>query len=148
MSIHLPRLNTSFDTLTIDGFEWDEGNCEKCQKHGVSIHEIESLFKDGSLAVFFDKKHSRLEERLIAIGKTQNKSDKTAEDFIENSGLTEYDLSGAKPVQFEFQKKNKAVTLRIPEELLEEVKKTALHERMPYQRFIRMALEKAVHSAK
>ncbi|MGR3179996.1 MAG: CopG family antitoxin [Candidatus Anammoxibacter sp.] len=76
------------------------------------------------------------------------KSDKDAENFIENSDLTEYDLSGAKQVRFEFQKKDKAVTLRIPEGLLDEVKKTAAHERTPYQRFIPMVLEKAVHSTK
>jgi predicted DNA binding CopG/RHH family protein len=76
------------------------------------------------------------------------KSDKDAEGFIENADLTEYDLSGAKQVRFEFQKKDKAVTLRIPEGLLNEVKKTAAHEKMPYQRFIRMALEKAIHSVK
>ncbi|WP_238360546.1 BrnT family toxin [Iningainema tapete] len=26
------------------GFDWDEGNLKKCQKHGVSIEEIEALF--------------------------------------------------------------------------------------------------------
>jgi len=26
------------------GFDWDRGNRKKCQKHGVSIAEIESLF--------------------------------------------------------------------------------------------------------
>jgi uncharacterized protein len=25
-------------------FDWDSGNRKKCQKHGVSIAEIESLF--------------------------------------------------------------------------------------------------------
>ena len=61
----------SFDNLIIDGFNWDEGNREKCQKHGVSIPEIESLFKDNLLTVLFDKKHSDTEERLIAVGKAQ-----------------------------------------------------------------------------
>lgn len=28
----------------IAGFNWDNGNSEKCQKHGVSIEEIEALF--------------------------------------------------------------------------------------------------------
>ncbi|GJQ60926.1 MAG: hypothetical protein SCALA701_37270 [Candidatus Scalindua sp.] len=51
------------------------------------------------------------------------KSDKDAEEFVENVDLTEYDLSGGKNVHFEFQKKDKAVTLRIPEGLLKEVKK-------------------------
>ena len=76
------------------------------------------------------------------------KSDKEAEDFVENEDLTEYNLSGASRVRFEFQKKDKAVTLRIPEGLLKEVKKTAAHEKIPYQRFIRIALEKAVHVPK
>ncbi len=76
------------------------------------------------------------------------KSDKEAEDFVENEDLTEYDLSGSSRVRFEFQKKDKAVTLRIPEGLLKEVKKTAAHEKIPYQRFIRIALEKAVHAPK
>ena len=31
-------------TLRVSGFDWDEGNREKCQKHGVSIAEIEDLF--------------------------------------------------------------------------------------------------------
>lgn len=60
-----------FDNLIIDGFDWDEGNREKCQKHGVSIPEIESLFKANLLTVFFDEKHSGTEERLIAVGKAQ-----------------------------------------------------------------------------
>ena len=76
------------------------------------------------------------------------KSDKGAEKFVENSDLTEYDLSGGKRVRFEFQKKDKTVTLRIPEGLLEAVKETAEHEKMPYQRFIRIALERAVHITK
>lgn len=62
-----------FDNLIIDGFDWDEGNLEKCQKHGVSIPEIESLFTDDLLKVFFDEKHSDTEERLIAVGKVQGK---------------------------------------------------------------------------
>ena len=28
----------------VSGFDWDEGNKSKCQKHGVSIAEIEALF--------------------------------------------------------------------------------------------------------
>lgn len=72
------------------------------------------------------------------------KSDEEAEKFIERSDLTEYDLSGGKRVQFEFSKKNKTVTLRMPEELLDAVKDTAQREKIPYQRFIRKTLEQAV----
>ena len=28
----------------VTGFDWDRGNLEKCQKHGVEIAEIESAF--------------------------------------------------------------------------------------------------------
>lgn len=30
----------------IGGFDWDEGNREKCAKHGVTIEEIERIFDD------------------------------------------------------------------------------------------------------
>lgn len=38
-------------------FDWDRGNRAKCQKHGVSLAEIEALFR-GAVAVFPDPKHS------------------------------------------------------------------------------------------
>lgn len=51
------------------GFDWDSGNRKKCQKHGVSIAEIESLFhRDVYIAP--DLQHSTIEERFKAIGKT------------------------------------------------------------------------------
>ena len=53
----------------VAGFEWDEGNRDKCQKHGVSLPAVESVFF-GPLAVFPDPEHSRREERFKAIGKT------------------------------------------------------------------------------
>ena len=37
------------------------------------------------------------------------KSDKEAEDFVENEDLTKYDMSDGNRVRFEFQKKEKAV---------------------------------------
>jgi uncharacterized DUF497 family protein len=52
----------------IAGFDWDDGNREKCGKHGVSIAEIESVF-GGSVAVYPDPVHSKDEERFIAIGR-------------------------------------------------------------------------------
>ena len=54
----------------ISGFDWDEGNREKCQKHGVSVREIERLFMAGPLAVRPDPAHSQAEERSQAIGRT------------------------------------------------------------------------------
>ncbi len=54
----------------VTGFDWDQGNLEKCQKHGVGIAEIETLFHR-ALAVFPDLSHSTNEDRLIGIGKTK-----------------------------------------------------------------------------
>jgi uncharacterized DUF497 family protein len=53
----------------IAGFQWDRGNREKCQQHGVSILAIESAF-ESPIAVFPDPSHSSTEERFKAIGKT------------------------------------------------------------------------------
>ncbi len=56
-------------TLQVSGFDWDDGNRPKCQKHGVPIAEIEALFVHGP-RVAPDPKHSADEDRLIAVGKT------------------------------------------------------------------------------
>jgi len=51
-------------------FDWDAGNMAKCQKHGVTIAEIEALFDDDPhLAP--DEQHSLTEERLIAVGRNR-----------------------------------------------------------------------------
>ena len=51
------------------GIDWDAGNLAKSQAHGVSIEEIESLFR-GSPRVAPDPEHSAAETRYIAIGRT------------------------------------------------------------------------------
>lgn len=53
----------------IDGFDWDEGNRTKCQQHGVSAAEIEGLLL-GSPRVAPDIRHSKAEQRFIAVGRT------------------------------------------------------------------------------
>lgn len=55
--------------LGIAGFDWDASNREKCQKHGVSVAEVEGLFSR-PLLIIPDASHSKSEERLRAIGKT------------------------------------------------------------------------------
>ena len=54
--------------LQVTGFDWDDGNRSKCQKHGVSIAEIESVFR-GQPRIAPDPKHSTDEDRLIAVGR-------------------------------------------------------------------------------
>jgi hypothetical protein len=49
-------LSSSMD-LRVGGFDWDEGNRAKCQKHGLSIAQIEALFAR-SPRIAPDPKHS------------------------------------------------------------------------------------------
>jgi predicted DNA binding CopG/RHH family protein len=46
-------------------------------------------------------------------------------------------------VRFEMRPKDKAVSLRLPERLLNAVRGAAKRQGVPYQRFIRMAIESA-----
>jgi predicted DNA binding CopG/RHH family protein len=75
------------------------------------------------------------------------KTDNDAEDFIDTADLIEYDLSTLVPMKFEFQKKERSITLRLSDPLLEAIKQDATRSNMPYQRFIRQTLENAVHSS-
>lgn len=54
------------------GFDWDSGNPKKCQNHGVSIAEIESLF-DRPVVILPDKENAQGERRFRAIGTTAKK---------------------------------------------------------------------------
>ena len=56
--------------LQAKGFDWDEGNRAKCEKHGLSVSAIESLFTQ-ALAVLPDAAHSETEHRFRAIGRTK-----------------------------------------------------------------------------
>lgn len=72
-------------------------------------------------------------------------SDKAAADFVATADLTEYDFSGLVPTRFEFSSKDAWVNMRLPIDLLDAVRATAARKGMPYQRFIRLALEQALH---
>ena len=74
----------------------------------------------------------------------QLKTDEEAERFVAEADLTEYDLSGMRPIHFEFQPKSERVNMRLPRLLLEAVRASASRAGVPYQRFIRQALEDAV----
>jgi len=49
--------------------DWDDGNRDKCQKHGVSLGEIEEFFA-GEPRFAPDRKHDQVEARFIAVGRT------------------------------------------------------------------------------
>jgi len=69
MAVQIPDDDRA--NLRVADFEWDHGNREKCQKHGVPLGAIGSLFH-GPLAVFPDPAHSGAEERFKAIGRTDD----------------------------------------------------------------------------
>ena len=72
-------------------------------------------------------------------------TDKEAEEFVDNTDLTQYDLSALNAIRFEFQPKERSITMRLSEPLLEAIKEEAIRSGLPYQRFIRQVLENAVH---
>lgn len=72
------------------------------------------------------------------------KNDAEVEDFVDSADLSEYDFSDMIPVSFELKPKDKAVSLRLPEPLLKAVQKNAKRLGIPYQRFMRLAIERAV----
>ena len=59
------------DFQKIEGFEWDEGNARKNEKHGVIQIEAEEALISKSLLITSDKKHSDEEERFRAYGQTK-----------------------------------------------------------------------------
>src|SRR4051812_2528232 len=72
------------------------------------------------------------------------RSDEEAARFVAEADLTEYDFSTMVPVSFELRRKDRSVSLRLPEALLDVVKRAAARQGIPYQRFIRQAIERAV----
>jgi predicted DNA binding CopG/RHH family protein len=75
-------------------------------------------------------------------------TDEEAERFVDTADLSEYDLSGGQIVRFELKPKDRSINLRLPEKLLEAVRNRAQRAGIPYQRFIRMALERALQEQK
>ena len=51
-------------------FDWDSGNLAKCQKHGVSLSEIELVLGSGPF-IAPDPAHSEHEARFLAIGRNR-----------------------------------------------------------------------------
>jgi uncharacterized DUF497 family protein len=52
------------------GFDWDEGNARKNEKHGVTKAEVEQAFLNRPLIVAADVIHSQQEPRFHALGRT------------------------------------------------------------------------------
>src|ERR1700690_81286 len=60
------------DLTLIEGFEWDEGNARKKEKHGVLTSEAEQVFFNQPVLLLEDVKHSQTEARFHALGITHS----------------------------------------------------------------------------
>lgn len=58
------------DLTQVEGFDWDDGNSRKSDKHGVAQAEAEQVFFNGPLLIVTDEKHSSAEARYQALGRT------------------------------------------------------------------------------
>lgn len=56
------------DFRNVTGFDWDEGNVRKNEKHGVSQAEIEQVFLHRPIFFARDEQHSQVEDRFLALG--------------------------------------------------------------------------------
>jgi predicted DNA binding CopG/RHH family protein len=71
------------------------------------------------------------------------KTDKEAEAFLAQD-LSNLDFSQFKAAQFEFERKDEQINMRVPKQLLEAVKARAKVRGIPYTRLIRETLERAM----
>lgn len=71
-------------------------------------------------------------------------SDADAEKFVDTVDLSHYDLSGFKPMRFEFEPKTAVMNMRLPMNLLEALKTKAKAKGIPYTRYVRLLLESDV----
>jgi predicted DNA binding CopG/RHH family protein len=74
------------------------------------------------------------------------KTDKQAEAFLAQD-LSNLDFSQFRPARFEFEKKDEQINMRVPGPLLAAVKARAKARGIPYTRFIRETLERAIAAA-
>jgi len=70
MTIYGKGLTPPVELAAVVGFEWDEGNWMKNEKHSVRDTEAEQLFVNEPLVVLEDRGHSHAEPRWHALGRT------------------------------------------------------------------------------
>jgi len=76
------------------------------------------------------------------------KTDEEAEAFLEQD-LTDYLHAGNfKPMHFEILPKEKSINLRLSESLLDAIRQNAKREGVPYQRYIRLLIERGMSTPK
>ena len=102
--------------ITFDGFHWDAGNQEKCCKREVSLAEIEQAPRMIRFVVddafMGEKRYRTIEGRHV----------------VAEADMTDVDLSQMVPMRLELTRKDMSVSLRLPDALLEAVKRTAARQ--------------------
>ena len=71
------------------------------------------------------------------------RTDEDAEAFLDQD-LSDLDFSQFKAGQLEYQRKDARLTMRLPQPMLDAVKRQAQARGIPYQRLVREAIEKAL----
>lgn len=66
-------------------------------------------------------------------------------DPLDKDLSTLFDKKGWKKIRFELKPKNKSITIRISEEMLEAIKARAQDEGLDYQKWIRSSIEDALN---
>lgn len=92
-------------------------------------------------------KNQPTKKRILKQKIPRLKTDRQAEEFLA-SDLSHLDFSQFKSAHFEFEKKDEQINMRMPKPLLAEVKARATARGIPYTRFIRETLERAVAVSK
>jgi uncharacterized DUF497 family protein len=61
------------DLTRCEGFQWDSGSARKsAARHGVSQSEAEQIFFNAPLLLLDDARHSQIEPRFHALGRTED----------------------------------------------------------------------------
>jgi uncharacterized DUF497 family protein len=97
MTIYRRDCESLPDFEAVVGFEWDEGNSMKNEKHHVSDREAEQLFVNEPLVVLEDPGHSTAESRWHALGKT-NENRLLHVTFTLRAGATRVRIISARPM--------------------------------------------------
>jgi predicted DNA binding CopG/RHH family protein len=75
------------------------------------------------------------------------KTDRAAETLLSRD-LSQLDFSQFKAARFEFEKKDEQINMRVPGPLLAALKARAKERGIPYTRFIRETLERALAASR
>ena len=70
-------------------------------------------------------------------------TDEAAEAFLDQN-LSDLDFAQFKAGQLEFERKDARLTMRVPQLMLDAVKQRANARGIPYQRFVREAIQQAL----